>query len=89
MKRIVVLALIGLIGGTSVAAAVDSDRVEGTGKQVKGKIEQGAGDATGNTNLQRQGQTDQSSGKLEDAWGKVKDSAREVGKTIKHAFEGK
>jgi uncharacterized protein YjbJ (UPF0337 family) len=90
MKRIsFAVAAAFLIGGIGVAHALDSDRVEGTGKQIKGNIEQGAGVVTGDQKLQDQGKSDQSAGKLQNAWGKTKDAVRDVGTEIKNAIEGK
>ena len=89
-RRASALLLAGVLLGLSAAAhAVDSDRVEGTGKQVQGNVEEKAGDVTGDQKLEAQGQADQSSGKAEDAWGKVKDAVREVGSSIETMFHGK
>lgn len=57
---------------------IDSDRVEGSLKQHKGNLKEGAGKLVGDEKLQREGQADESEGKLQNAWGGVKDKAREI-----------
>lgn len=51
----------------------------GIGGQLKGKVEQGAGKLTGNSDLQTQGAFDQAKGAVKDAAGQV---AQAVGGTI-------
>lgn len=57
-------------------------RVTGTGSQLKGKVEQGAGDLLGNQNLSNQGTFDQAAGAVKDAAGKaagaVSDAVRKL-----------
>jgi len=58
----------------------DDNKAENKGEELRGKVKEGIGKATGDERLERQGQTDQASGKakqagedLKDAAGKLKD----------------
>ena len=75
--------------GMGAAHAVDSDQVQGTGKELKGTVEQGAGEITGNQKLQAQGQSDKTSGQLQDAWGRFKQSVSDMVGSIENKFSGK
>ncbi|MBA2772088.1 MAG: CsbD family protein [Sphingomonas sp.] len=55
-----------------------NDRTEGSLKQTGGKFKEGAGDLTGDEKMKREGQADQAEGKIQNAWGSVKDKAKEV-----------
>jgi len=57
---------------------IDADRTEGSMKKVGGDIKEGAGKVLGDEKLKREGQSDQAEGKLQNAWGGVKDKAREI-----------
>lgn len=59
-------------------AMPDSDRTEGSAKKVGGNFKEGAGSLLGDEKMKREGQADQSEGKLQNAWGSVKDKAREL-----------
>ncbi len=62
---------------------IDPDRTEGSLKKMGGDIKEGAGALLGDEKLKREGQKDQAEGKLQNAWGGIKDTAREVtGKDI-------
>ena len=56
---------------------VDEDRIEGSAKNVGGKIKEGVGKAVGDEKLRREGQKDQIKGRAENAIGGIKDEARE------------
>jgi uncharacterized protein YjbJ (UPF0337 family) len=56
---------------------VDDDRVEGSAKNIGGKIKEGVGKVTGDEKLKREGQLDQVKGKVENAVGGMKDTVRE------------
>ncbi len=58
--------------------SIDEDRTEGSMKKVGGDIKEGAGKVLGDEKMKREGQADQSEGKLQNAWGGAKDKAREV-----------
>ena len=54
---------------------MDNDRTEGSGKQFKGDLKEGAGNVLGDEKLRREGEKDQAEGKLQNAWGSAKDAA--------------
>ena len=56
---------------------IDRDRVEGSAKNVGGKIKEAAGKVTGDEKLKREGQADQVAGKVQNIVGGVKDKLRE------------
>lgn len=56
----------------------DSDRTEGSMKNMGGSLKEGAGNLTGDEKMKREGQSDQAEGKLQNAWGGAKDKAREA-----------
>jgi uncharacterized protein YjbJ (UPF0337 family) len=58
-------------------AGIDDDRTEGSAKQMGGELKEGAGKLFGYENMKSEGQADQAEGKLQNAWGSVKDEARE------------
>lgn len=43
-----------------------------------GNLKEGAGSLVGDEKMKREGQADQIEGKIQNAWGSVKDEAREV-----------
>ena len=57
---------------------VDPDRTEGSLKQAGGKVKEGAGKLFGDQKMKTEGQADQAEGKLQNAWGGIKDKAREA-----------
>lgn len=57
---------------------IDKDRVEGSGKNLGGKLKKGAGDLLGDQKLKREGQADQFEGKAQNSWGSAKDSVRDA-----------
>ena len=58
--------------------SVDDDRVEGSIKKMGGNLKEGAGDISGDEKMKREGQADQTEGKLQNALGSAKDKAREM-----------
>jgi uncharacterized protein YjbJ (UPF0337 family) len=83
MKWSIALVTVLLLGSVASAGAVDKDRVEGTGNQVKGSVKKGAGEVTGNEKLEREGSSQKSKGKVQEGWGKTKDAARDAGDALK------
>ena len=83
MKWSIALVTVLLLGSVTAAGAMDKDRVEGTGNQVKGSVKKGAGEVTGNERLEREGSSQKSKGKVQEGWGKTKDAARDVGDAVK------
>ena len=57
---------------------IDHDRLEGSGKNLKGKLKEGFGDLTGDHKMKREGQADQVEGKVQNSWGSAKDAARDA-----------
>lgn len=57
---------------------IDDDRIEGSAKNLGGKIKEGIGNLTGDAKLQGEGKSDQIEGKAQNAIGGIKDSAREA-----------
>jgi len=60
---------------------MDRDRIEGSAKQAKGAIKEGAGKITGDSKLQAEGAADKATGKVQNAVGGAKDSIRDA---LKH-----
>ena len=60
---------------------MDRDRIEGSAKQAKGAIKEGAGKLTGDSKLQAEGAADKATGKVQNAVGGAKDSIRDA---LKH-----
>jgi uncharacterized protein YjbJ (UPF0337 family) len=58
---------------------MDKDRVKGTVDDTAGRIKRQVGEWTGDTGAQVEGATQQVKGKMEKAWGNVKDAARSAG----------
>lgn len=61
-----------------VRAGPDPDRTEGSLKQTGGKLKEGAGKLFGDSKLEAEGKADKSEGKLQNAWGGLKDSVRDA-----------
>jgi len=58
---------------------MDKDRLKGTVDDAAGRIKRQVGEWTGDTGAQVEGATQQVKGKVEKAWGNVKDAARNAG----------
>lgn len=55
---------------------VDDDRVEGSAKNLGGKIKEGVGDLLGDSKMKTEGKADQVEGKAQNALGGIKDALR-------------
>ena len=55
----------------------DEDRVEGSMKNMKGKLKEGAGKVLGDSKLETEGKGDQVEGKVQNTIGGIKDALRE------------
>lgn len=55
---------------------VDKDRVEGSGKNLGGKVKEAFGKATGDAKTESEGKSDQAKGKVQNAIGGIKDAVR-------------
>lgn len=60
---------------------VDSDRTEGSAKQMGGSIKEKAGSLMGDEKMKREGQASQAEGKLQNSWGSIKDTVRGISGT--------
>ena len=56
---------------------VDDDRIEGSARNMKGKVKEGLGKITGDAKLESEGKGDQAAGKIQNAVGGIKDAFRE------------
>ena len=54
----------------------DHDRIEGSAKNMGGKIKEGAGKLTGDSKLQAEGKADQVEGKVQKTFGEVKEDVK-------------
>ena len=57
---------------------VDKDRVEGSAKNIGGKIKEGFGKLTGDSKTEAEGKMDQTEGKVQNTVGGIKDSVRDA-----------
>jgi len=55
---------------------MDKDRSEGIMNQAKGAVKEAAGKVTGDAKLQAEGKADKFAGKIQNAVGGIKDTAR-------------
>jgi uncharacterized protein YjbJ (UPF0337 family) len=56
--------------------AIDKDRIEGSAKNLGGKAKEAVGKLTGDAKTEADGKADQVEGKIQNAWGGVKDSLK-------------
>lgn len=57
---------------------VNKDQVAGVAKQVKGSVKQAAGKATGNRQTEVEGAADKVAGKVQKAYGDVKEKVKKA-----------
>ncbi len=57
---------------------MDKDRIEGIAKQVTGTVKEAFGKVTGDSKVQAEGAAEKAAGKVQNAVGGVKDTAREA-----------
>ena len=62
---------------------MDKDRVEGKIKDIKGRVERQVGEWTGDKDAQAEGTKEQIKGKVQNAFGKIKDAGRDALNTNK------
>ena len=58
---------------------VDKDRVEGSGKKIKGDIKEKVGEVLGDEKMKDEGKGDKVTGKIQNAIGGVKDAIKGKG----------
>lgn len=57
---------------------MDKDTIKGKMDDIKGRVKRQAGEWTGDEDLQAEGTKDQAKGKIQNAFGQVKDKARDI-----------
>ena len=57
---------------------MDKDRIEGMGKQAKGKVKEAWGKGTGDAKTEAEGKADKAEGRVQNAVGGMKDAARDA-----------
>jgi uncharacterized protein YjbJ (UPF0337 family) len=57
---------------------VDENRVEGSAKNIGGKIKEGFGKLTGDSKTQAEGKMDQTEGKVQNTVGGIKDTVKDA-----------
>lgn len=57
---------------------MDKDRVKGKANEVAGRSKRQAGEWTGDTEAQAEGGVQELKGRIQNAWGKAKDAARDA-----------
>ena len=70
---------------------MDENRVEGTARNLGGKVQEGFGKGTGNARVQAEGLANQAAGAAQDLYGQAADTARETAsgfeKALRHTIE--
>ena len=70
---------------------MDENRVEGTARNLGGKVQEGIGKVTGNVRTQAEGLANQAAGAAQDVYGQAADTARETAsgfeKALRHTIE--
>ena len=61
---------------------MDEDRLEGTARNLGGKIEEQVGRATGDTKIRAEGLLNQAAGAAQDVYGQTADVARQTATTL-------
>jgi uncharacterized protein YjbJ (UPF0337 family) len=57
---------------------MDEDRLKGKAKDVAGRVQRQAGEWTGDEESQAEGASKQAEGKIQNAWGQMKDAGRKA-----------
>jgi uncharacterized protein YjbJ (UPF0337 family) len=70
---------------------MDENRIEGTARNLGGKVQEGFGKVTGNAQTQAEGIVNQAAGTAQNFYGQAADTAREtassVGDVLRHNIE--
>ena len=56
---------------------MNKDRIEGAAREAKGRVKQGVGKVAGDQKLKTEGEIDETTGKVQNAVGGLKDSLKE------------
>lgn len=59
-------------------AGIDTDRLVGIGRQIKGALTEGIGNLIGNPSLEESGRVERAAGKEQNAAGSARDEARDI-----------
>ena len=62
---------------------MDKDRLKGKTKDITGRVERQAGEWTDDKEMQSEGASKQVEGKVQNAWGNLKDKTRNASQDIK------
>jgi uncharacterized protein YjbJ (UPF0337 family) len=65
---------------------MDENRVEGTARNLGGKVQEGVGKVTGNARTQAEGIANQAAGAAQDLYGQAAETARETASSIENAL---
>ena len=65
---------------------MDENRVEGTARNLGGKVQEGFGRVTGNVRTQAEGLANQAAGAAQDLYGQAADTARETASGFEKAL---
>jgi uncharacterized protein YjbJ (UPF0337 family) len=57
---------------------MNKDRIQGSAEQIKGKVKEVAGKATGDTKLEGEGKAQKIAGKVQNTIGGMKDAVKEA-----------
>jgi uncharacterized protein YjbJ (UPF0337 family) len=67
---------------------MDKDRIKGKMDEVAGRVKRQVGEWTGDDKAQGEGAMDEIKGRAENAWGKLKDGARDLKRDMEHEDDG-
>lgn len=62
---------------------MDNDRIKGKMKDIGGRVERKVGEWTGDKETESEGAAKQGEGKVQNAWGNVKDKVKDVVEDVK------
>jgi uncharacterized protein YjbJ (UPF0337 family) len=65
---------------------MDENRVEGTARNLGGKVQEGVGKVTGNARTQAEGIANQAAGAAQDLYGQAAETARETASSFENAL---
>lgn len=64
----------------------NKDEVEGKWEQVKGSVKDTVGEATGNKDLEAEGEVEHAEGEAKESWGQFKRGVNEAADAVSDAF---
>lgn len=66
---------------------MDENRVEGTARNIGGKVQEGVGRMTGDAKTRSEGAVNQAQGAAQDLYGQAKDTASSFERWLRHTIE--